>query len=406
MPNRANTDDSASRPAGSFPLKIAHVVPRYFPALGGVEEFVRRCAELQARRGHKVFVITSDLIRPRSSERLPVGVESREDVKVFRCPAYVVLPGKFYFVQRGILSALARAQPDVIHLHGNKCFGTDLVAVWCRLKRRPFVFSPHAGKLGSTLAGRIHNRTVGRAAFGATAVHVVSESERALVENSIRMEVRLAVIPPGIDFQEIEAVQFDIYERRGIQERLVVLGVGRLETNKGFDVLVKALARLQETVPDIRLMIVGEDFGAQTELQALAQRLGVSKSVTFAGRLTREELISAFKRCAVFCHPARTEGFGIVVAEALACGAPVVASRIPVMQELIGNDERGLSFEPQSDMELAEQLCRLLRDPELRSRLSAEGQKFVRALTWENTVSNLEELYDSLRCPGSAYSAR
>jgi glycosyltransferase involved in cell wall biosynthesis len=374
-------------------LRIAHVAPRYFPALGGVEEVVRRCAELQAAHGHAVSVITSNLLRPGSQERLPAGRDLVQGVQVFRCRAWVLDSGRFYFLQSGVLRTLRSLNLDIVHIHANKCFATDLVAAWCRLGHRPFVFSPYAGKLGSTRTGKLHNATVGRLAFSANVVQVISESEERLVRNTIPAPVRLALVPCGLDLDEILRVRSDVFKRWGILEKHIILGVGRLEHNKGFDVLLNAFSQVRKECPDTRLVIVGDDFGVRDNLEQQSVNLGVADAVTFAGRLSRGDLISALQHCTVCCHPARTEAFGIVVAEAMAAGAPVVCSRIPSLQELVGPDERGFSFELENVTELVGQLLRLVRDPALRSSLGSRAREFASRFTWENTSSRLEELY-------------
>ena len=393
MIKEQNTLGTVINYQGLAPLGIVHVVPRYYPALGGVEEFVRRCAEIQASRGHDVSIVTSNLIRPGSSERFPVGVDSYNGVKIVRCRAHVLFPGRFYFVQGRTLKVLRELSPDVVHVHGNKCFASDLVSAWCKLTGRPFVFSPHAGKLGTTLVGKIHNSTLGLLSFSAPVVHCVSASERELIRSVIKAPVRTVVIPPGIDIGEIDAAEGNVFKTIGVKEQKIILSVGRLEANKGFDLLIRAIRQVADVISDIHAVIVGDDFGVRSDLQRLSERLGVTHYVTIVGRLARAELLSAYKNCTVFCHPARTEGFGIVVAEAMACGAPVIAGRIPVMQELLGLEERGLMFSPEDHAALGQQIVRILGDTNLRQSLAREGQRFARSLTWEETANKLESLY-------------
>lgn len=150
-----------------------------------------------------------------------------------------------------------------------------------------------------------------------------------------------------------------------------VLGVGRLEGQKGFDVLIEAFARLAPRWPSLEVRIVGS--GSQREaLARLAAQRGVADRVRFLGQV--EDTTELLRGASVFALPSRFEGFPNALLEALACGVPSVASDCPTgPRELLGDDAHGLLVPTEDAESLAAAIVRLLSDTELASRLSATG---------------------------------
>jgi glycosyltransferase involved in cell wall biosynthesis len=156
-----------------------------------------------------------------------------------------------------------------------------------------------------------------------------------------------------------------------------VLTVGSLDLRKGQDVLLRALA----SVDDANLVLVGPDGWRAGTIRALAEQLGVAHRVEFAGHVSDERLAELYAGAAVVCVPSRAEGFGLPVLEAMAAGVPVVASDLPATREVGGDD---VAFVPADDPEaLATALGNLLADEGRRAVLGASGRHRAAAHTWE-----------------------
>ena len=167
---------------------------------------------------------------------------------------------------------------------------------------------------------------------------------------------------------------------------LVVGSLGRLDAVKGYDVLLRALARL----PGVRAVVVGEG-GARTALEALARELGVADRVELPG--WSDAPAAALPGFDVFCLPSRSEGFPLSIAEAMLAALPVVATRVGSVAELVAGGRTGLLVERDDVDGLVAALAQLRDDPALRARLGDAGQQ--RALA-SYTVGHMARAYEEL----------
>jgi glycosyltransferase involved in cell wall biosynthesis len=169
----------------------------------------------------------------------------------------------------------------------------------------------------------------------------------------------------------------------------VLLFVGAYE-RKGLDTAIRALARMSVLA---ELVAIGE--GRRASLQRLAQELGVADRVRFSG--VREDIASAFSAADAFVFPTRYEPFGMVVAEALASGLPVVTSAAAGAADLIRDGESGFVIADAEDAgAFATALDRILRDPDYRASLARGARAAVQDLTWDMVAERTLAVYRSI----------
>lgn len=170
------------------------------------------------------------------------------------------------------------------------------------------------------------------------------------------------------------------------------LAVGRLERQKGFDVLVDAVARARATGADLVLDICGH--GTQrTMLEAAIERKGVSEHVRLLGQ--RDDAQELMLRADALVHPARWEGFGLVLLEAMRAGLPVVATRVGAIPEVVADGESGLLVEADDAAALAVAMTRVATDDALLARLGRAGNERLRAVFPPTaTARQTREVYD------------
>jgi phosphatidyl-myo-inositol alpha-mannosyltransferase len=214
------------------------------------------------------------------------------------------------------------------------------------------------------------------------------------------------VVPNGIDVDAFRAPR--ARPAALSSDGLHVVYVGRLEPRKGVDHLIRAMARVQRTVRDANLVIVG-DGPQQRPLIDVARALAVR--VEFTGRVDDADLPAYVQAADVVCSPALGgESFGIVLLEAMACEKPIVASRIAGYQALVAPAACGVLVPPGDDHALSEALLTLLQDRHLRQSLGARGLHSARQHDWSSIARALEGIYGRLveaRCsvssrPGAA----
>lgn len=156
-----------------------------------------------------------------------------------------------------------------------------------------------------------------------------------------------------------------------------ILVAGRVERMKGQDVLIEALPAIRRAVPSAHVRLVGADGGASAAVAQRSRELGVESAVSFEGAVAREELPAVYASAAVCVVPSRFEAFGYTCAEAMACGRPVVASRVGGLAEIVEHEREGLLVAPEDPVALAAAVIRLLGDPALGRRLGAAARAGV-----------------------------
>jgi glycosyltransferase involved in cell wall biosynthesis len=179
----------------------------------------------------------------------------------------------------------------------------------------------------------------------------------------------------------------------------VLVAVARLVPQKGVDVAVRALARVRKTRPETRLVVLGEG-PERSALDELAAELGASEAVSFPGRVG--DVAWWLRRAALLVHPARWEGFGLALLEAMLCARPVVASAVSSVPEIVVDGETGLLVPPDDPEALAERISALLDDPVRAAALGAAGEtrartEFSVARMADRTVAVYEEALASSR---------
>ena len=154
-------------------------------------------------------------------------------------------------------------------------------------------------------------------------------------------------------------------DRYGLHDRTVMLTLGRLpvqEKRKGHDEMLEVLPDLAAEVPDLTYLVCG-DGADRDRLKAKARRLGVADRTIFAGYVPEEEKVDHYRAADVFAMPGRTEGFGIVYLEAMACGVPVVASSADASREAVRNGKLGTVVDPDDPEDVKAGILSALREP-------------------------------------------
>jgi alpha-1,3-rhamnosyl/mannosyltransferase len=194
-------------------------------------------------------------------------------------------------------------------------------------------------------------------------------------------------------FRRMEAERAkEICNRLNINKDFV-LYAGTIEPRKNLQLLVRAFeeySRGKET--GLQLVLAGKKGWMVNELDKQLRRSAVGRNVLFTGYLNDEELCALYSSCKLFVYPSLYEGFGLPPLEAMACGATVIAGRIPSISEVLGSAARLVS--PHSATELAEAMRELLEGDRLREELGRAGQKRASQYSWSLTAARTREIYE------------
>lgn len=184
--------------------------------------------------------------------------------------------------------------------------------------------------------------------------------------------------------------------RIGASDKRVIFYLGSLSVRKNLTVLLEAFAQVHAHSPDTLLILAGQG-PLRASLQAKAIELGVSEAVIFPGSIPEAEKLNWYNLADIFVHPSRLEGFGLVAAEAMACGKAVVASRAGALPEVVVDGETGLLFDPDDPMELAHCIEQLLANETLRERMGRAGrERVLQHFQWEASARQVLAIYKDL----------
>jgi glycosyltransferase involved in cell wall biosynthesis len=207
---------------------------------------------------------------------------------------------------------------------------------------------------------------------------------------------RLQVIPNAIDEAILDAPGEEEMER--VQERYQVRGrfvlyAGNIKPHKNLERLVGAFGMLKQRPghEDVKLLIIGDEVNRYGSLRRSVEAAGVRQDVRFFGFVPTKTLSALYRLASVFAFPSLYEGFGLPPLEAMACGTPVVTSRISSLPEVVG--DAALLVDPYSTEDIAHGLERVLGDEGLRGELSTRGRARVKQFSWQRSVEAIHSGY-------------
>ena len=222
-----------------------------------------------------------------------------------------------------------------------------------------------------------------RVAYRGIPVQAVSESTAEDLRRHGLRDRDITVIHNGVSVEALEGTQ----DARAVDPTFLYLG--RLQAYKRVDLILRAIARLREQMPSVRLIIAGRG-PEEGRLKTLASQLGIASSVEFKGFVTEETKRQLFAQAWANVVTSVKEGWGITVLEAAAAGTPTVASRSPGLRDAVRDGTTGLLV-PHGDVTaLADALSRLARDRGWARSLGAEARRFAERSTWDHAVQQTE----------------
>lgn len=294
-------------------------------------------------------------------------------------------------------AALARVQPDLVHVHTSDYAGfweKGLFAARATRRGRPVVLHLHGGSFDRFLAA-LSPRQAERARrifARAARIVVLSHAWRPLVAR-FAPDDKLVVLPNAIDCAEFEAAA-----TRAPHTVPRILFLGQISARKGLDELQAALLQLRAAGVRFEVEIAGgEEFhGERVRTEARFAAAGLADVVQFVGPVYGEAKLAALQRADLFCLPSRHESFGIANLEAMAAGLPVVSTRTGAIPETIADGVHGLLVDPGDAAGLAAALGRLLGDPSLRAALGRAARERAQDFDWTVVATQVATVYDDV----------
>jgi glycosyltransferase involved in cell wall biosynthesis len=196
-------------------------------------------------------------------------------------------------------------------------------------------------------------------------------------------------------------VNHELYRQTGIpkSDTPLIGYFGRLKKYKSVEHLIRAFDLVRKQIPEARVMIVGEGDNRKV-LENLTRDLGLSEFVEFRGFVSDEDKVKYLQQMHFVVNTSSKEGWGLTVVEANACGTCVIAANVPGLKDSVVDGETGLLYEYGNIQELSEKIVYLIRNPDVRERLSEGAVRWARSFDWNVAANHTMEIIRKTVSPG------
>lgn len=360
-------------------MNIIHVLTSL--NIGGLETLVCNLATVGACQPEQKIcvIIINDTFEVALLEKLERS--GAQVIRLGRKPGNPLSTLRYAMKLRAVIKVI---KPDILHVHNN--LGSLMASVATLFLSIPIVYTLHACRLypSSPL-----NRLLKAIAWGATDrfIAISNAVKDDFSEGAIRSD-QILVVPNGVNLDEYTPRQGGLPPPRNI------LCVASLKHDiKGQDILVRAISLLKKDGYPLQCDFAGEG-GSQEYLQSLAQECGVADQIRFLG--LRNDVPKLLAAADLFVLPSRSEGFGIVIIEAMASGVPVVVADVDGPREIVKDSRTGLFFKSGSEHDLAEKIKLIIHDSDLRIRLSQAALQASLAYSISEMYNRYFAIYSAL----------
>lgn len=389
-------------------FRICVVSPLYHPSLGGLGRQAQLLTERLAAEGLNIFVIA------RCMKGMPQAVYSPV-VTIYR--TWSVRPYLHNFEEVRLINILVsltfsisctlllfrkRKEYDIVHFHGASLplfFNLPLLKIF----GKKVIAKVAAAKVG-TEAGSLHGRYFGLGnllirLLNKIDIFVATTSE---IEDGLKKDgfssSRIVRIPNFVDFTLFMPTSADIKwqkkMRMGLGNNKVVTFSGRFIQRKGISFLMGAWKEVVNNFPEAKLLLLG-DGPLLEEMKRMARELGIASSVDFRGHVN--QIADFLHATDIFVLPSLQEGLPNSLLEAMACGLPVVATRIGGVTDIVKNGESGILVKPGDSKDLAQGILRLLKDDEFAAYIASNAYKTIKnSYSIDSIAPRYIELYKQL----------
>jgi glycosyltransferase involved in cell wall biosynthesis len=381
-------------------MKVALVSRAVFPlhGYGGLERHVAALEKYLRVEGCETTLYTTPPESGSTPEREGTIFVPYRGIPWPRRKGFAILDRDTNYLAWSVRAArrlLSDGRADIVQADGGAGFGYAFLA---EAASAPFLLHPHGME-------EFHAPTVKRALYFPLRSAVRFAARRAarvlapdasmkddVLSNLGIDERKVALVPNAIDLSEVDrnvrAVALEIPA-----DGPLLLSVGRLESNKGFPILVRALSR----IPGEFLWVLAGEGPERGSLEAEIERAGLGRRARVLGRVSEDELHALYERCDLFVHPTLYEGSSMVTLEAMAYQKAVVATRVGGIPDKIVEGENGLLVPPGDAEALAKSIAEALKDVERLRTWGARGRALVEArFSWSRRVKELLGLYQEV----------
>lgn len=388
----------------SLPVRTILIASPYYPPHGGgLEQYVANLTAELLEAGERVIIVTSG--QHHGSDE----IERRGRLTIYRLGYSLKLsntPLSWRWRKRA-RQIIRDTRPDIINVHGPVPGMADLVAGVAG--HAPVVVTWHAGSMRKAGGGLLnapiwlYERLI-MPRLMRRASRIITTSATVAKGFLSQYKIKISTVTPGVDLDAFRPAGASAPKKSSL---LFVAGsFGAGYEHKGLGHLIAALPAILAAAPNTKLTVVGGGNAADTYLPQ-ATKLGVGEAVEFVGRLDKAQLIAAYQNHQLLVHPTLDDAFGMVIAEAMACGRPVVASAVGDIPDLVSDGHTGLLVPPGDSPALAQAVISLLTDTKRAKAMGKAGRASLAAgFSWKTkTAATLKAFEQAAGRPACGHIA-
>lgn len=389
-------------------MKILQVVSHYVPSnsFGGVLQTAHMLGKSLKNINCDIRVCTTNMRTHDKNLSMSSGkLVSIDGVNVIYCEVKERSPLRRWGFSASMLPILKEQVKwaDIVLLHFHYQYATWMAALLCRFYHCPYLIFTH-GSLnkrainasGTEIKKKYMNILESKNFKKAQYIAYQSKEEMSLsleVGNSI-------IIPNGInpdDYSDLPppGTLQTLYPQ--LQNKYIFLYLGRLDPNKGLDLLIRAFSNCVKNNPDLHLLLAGPDErGYKHVLESLSKNNDVLKNITFTGYISGETKLAVLRDCNAFVLPSRYEGLSNAMLEALYNGLPVITTPFVGLSQLLHENKAALITDLDVH-EITSKMDYLVRNPNEAKKMGKRGHNLVgRELLWDNIAKSLYEVLSDI----------
>lgn len=368
--------------------------------------FIYQQAKELVRRGHKVFVVAGDTESRKEGDLVIYARPNPINSAILASKMMIKNPKESFWLLKNIglkgtigrlslmkitCDLLEKEKIDIIDGHWAG-YGAVIAYMASKIYKIKYVITYHGSDIAcgeNDVAGILSKRRQDIVSIELENATCVIVDSKSIANDVLRYSSKKPIVVyHAVDLNHFKPLNNKIFNKK------TIISVGSLTKRKGHEYLLKAMKKVLEKNRDIELLIIGRG-PEEASLKGLVKKLGISDSITFIEYLPDQELPMYYSSSQFFVLATLHEGFGVVLAEAMACGIPVVSTNIAAVPEVVGNG--GILVEPKNIDQLAEAMLKLLNNEALRQELGKKALAQANKFSIEKRIDKIVEIYESCK---------